>query len=640
MAEINRYRIKFYSKEDMSVGHHLIESEKLLNNLEQKNDLSLNDLLEYYNIKLHFDNQLFLTNWTEETKSKYIDAVENVFKKLKERILLINNNTLENELTDLDYNYFADFWKLINDLSAYKNIADLTLSNLLQKNQRQIHLILLQKKLVEKYDKVIRDFLMCYENSAEIILSTMVEKDNFRSKEMISFPKSLGLHDKEKIINSYLDTEEPNLNYVRLIENSKNIDEFKLNTKTRLKAKKKSQELNDKILQSNNSSNYGISVSFRKDQTEPFKFNLNGLDFEASYSECFIDKYKDNINLFRIFKYLFFYTDNKNLITLISKQSELGVLERTSMKSKNEYETGFAFHRKEILANMQLAIYKHYLQRKGNHIESLINSYVDFLNEKILPHKLIFKLPLSEAGYLEKIRIIVPDFEFLLKQFKTLVDEKYIDLELIQIDSTPIRFSEIYSLKTKKYLYSNDNLILRLKHLFFSDQSPLFYVKPFENKYNNLYDLLTNEIVKLEYFLNYQKPIIEGLINEGYLKISDEEYVTLNKDILIYIIGEIHKNEVISYWNYPEAIRNVIDELIDEKLVLIENTLFTRQEKNYLNYNLNKKEFTNGFDLRNKYLHGTNTFSENEHKLDYYRLIKIIILTLLKIEDDISKYQM
>ena len=48
-----------------------------------------------------------------------------------------------------------------------------------------------------------------------------------------------------------------------------------------------------------------------------------------------------------------------------------------------------------------------------------------------------------------------------------------------------------------------------------------------------------------------------------------------------------------------------------------------------------KKEFTNGLDLRNKYLHGTNSFSETEHKSDYYTLLKIIILTLLKIEDDI-----
>ncbi len=79
-----------------------------------------------------------------------------------------------------------------------------------------------------------------------------------------------------------------------------------------------------------------------------------------------------------------------------------------------------------------------------------------------------------------------------------------------------------------------------------------------------------------------------------------------------------------------------MDVLIDKKLLIAENTLFSRLERNYLNFYLNKKEFTNGYDLRNKYLHGTNTFSENEHKNDYYRLIKLIILTLFKIDDDIT----
>jgi hypothetical protein len=306
------------------------------------------------------------------------------------------------------------------------------------------------------------------------------------------------------------------------------------------------------------------------------------------------------------------------------------------MKSKNEYQTGFAFHRKENLSSIQLYIFDHYLKIKGKSIELLINSYVDFINERSSPHKLIFKLPFYETSYLEKIRIIAPDFEFLLKQFKSLVDEKCIDFELIQINSTPLRLSEIYSQKSLKYLYSDDSLILQLKYLFFSDQSHLYYIKHFENKYQCLYDLITNENVKLEYFENYQKGTIESLINDGYLKLSTDDYVTLNKDILIYLIGELHKKEVLSYWNYPLTYRNVMDELNEKKLVITENTLFSRQERDYFNFYLNKKEFTNGYDLRNKYLHGTNTFSEKEHEIDYYRLIKLIILTLLKIEDDIT----
>ncbi|MBU0697758.1 MAG: hypothetical protein KKE39_14715 [Bacteroidetes bacterium] len=146
----------------------------------------------------------------------------------------------------------------------------------------------------------------------------------------------------------------------------------------------------------------------------------------------------------------------------------------------------------------------------------------------------------------------------------------------------------------------------------------------------------TNENVKFEYFENYQRETIQSLINDGYLKLSNEGYVTLNKDILIYLIGELHHKEVLSYWSYPLPCRAVIEELIEQKLVIAENTLLSRQERNYFNFYLNKKEFTNGYDLRNKYLHGTNTFYEKEHEFDYHRLLKIIILTLLKLHDDIT----
>ena len=75
--------------------------------------------------------------------------------------------------------------------------------------------------------------------------------------------------------------------------------------------------------------------------------------------------------------------------------------------------------------------------------------------------------------------------------------------------------------------------------------------------------------------------------------------------------------------------------MVNNGLLFVEKTLFTKQEISYLNYFLNKKEFTNGLDLRNKYLHGTNPSNEIEHENDYYILLKIIILVLLKIEDDI-----
>ncbi len=93
--------------------------------------------------------------------------------------------------------------------------------------------------------------------------------------------------------------------------------------------------------------------------------------------------------------------------------------------------------------------------------------------------------------------------------------------------------------------------------------------------------------------------------------------------------------ETISYWNFSEEYRAVIDSMETDGFLTFENTLFSESERKYLNYYLNKSEFTNGMDLRNKYAHGTNSQSVEEHTNDYYLLLKILVLILMKIEDDL-----
>ena len=64
------------------------------------------------------------------------------------------------------------------------------------------------------------------------------------------------------------------------------------------------------------------------------------------------------------------------------------------------------------------------------------------------------------------------------------------------------------------------------------------------------------------------------------------------------------------------------------------STLFTEPEQAYLNYILNKAEFSNGLDLRNKYIHSTYSKKEDEQKTDYITLLKLMVLIVTKINDE------
>mgnify|MGYP003502931097 FL=1 len=79
-----------------------------------------------------------------------------------------------------------------------------------------------------------------------------------------------------------------------------------------------------------------------------------------------------------------------------------------------------------------------------------------------------------------------------------------------------------------------------------------------------------------------------------------------------------------------------------ENLVFFESSLFSKQEQSYFNYYLNKSEFTNGKDLRNKYAHGSQAdpTNLNEHTYAYFTYLKLFVLVLLKMDDDLKIWKL
>ena len=74
----------------------------------------------------------------------------------------MTRENIDKILSELNYNYRNNIWELINKLSIYKNISDLTFSEILKKYSYQVNYVLQQKNVVQKFNKVIRDFLLTY----------------------------------------------------------------------------------------------------------------------------------------------------------------------------------------------------------------------------------------------------------------------------------------------------------------------------------------------------------------------------------------------------------------------------------------------------------------------------------------------
>ena len=60
-----RTRVVFYSKTDLAIPYNLEIAEWLLVQHDFKSHFDINSLLELYNIKLYFDNEVFLNSWDD-----------------------------------------------------------------------------------------------------------------------------------------------------------------------------------------------------------------------------------------------------------------------------------------------------------------------------------------------------------------------------------------------------------------------------------------------------------------------------------------------------------------------------------------------------------------------------------------------
>lgn len=68
---------------------------------------------------------------------------------------------------------------------------------------------------------------------------------------------------------------------------------------------------------------------------------------------------------------------------------------------------------------------------------------------------------------------------------------------------------------------------------------------------------------------------------------------------------DLYQNEVGAFYWYDKPFQEEAKIMQSENLVYFESTLFSKPEQDYFNFFLNKSEFTNGLDLRNKYVHGS-----------------------------------
>ena len=643
-------RAKFYSIDDLGNNLELTRAEKILEAYDEGKEYEdINDIIELYNVKLFLDNHLALKKWTEEQIANYIKKTKTFGKVI---VSFFRSHFAEKSAVylfkDLYNGYEQDFWDIFEKFGLKDLLTPNVLLAILSENQDEVENILHCNKIVKYFDKELSHFLLTYSKTAELLVHAFLVNDPDDGKRQLYIPTSLSDTQKCVIVSRYLDSGNAQLGVIRILMQAKDVDGLRLTPKIRLKAKQLEPELAEipkgAIVAG---IQYGFSIEFNcKKGIKPLNYSLDGLVHKFVYSEQYLDSLSDT-DLFNCFCTLFEYIGENGLINLCYNQNENFFIEKFDTKEiKGVYHVNDYFRLKNNIAVSQLMMFDNYLHKRGTCVESLIRNYyeVHFKNDYGYPSHAL-SLPKEDDAFVNKNKIIAPEMEAVMKMYDLFVEEGEINPELYEY-KMGLHITLAKSLLKCKHKYAiikkGPNEIYTPLGLLFSDQTLLSYVEPYkEDHYYTLYGLLSSgKPVYYSNYVNHQKPKIDYLIENFYLKVTEDGLLIFNNPPKIQALKLLWDRREISYYHCEPKVRVEIDRMVQLGWLEFDDFLLSPSERHYVNFYLNNTEYSNGLQLRNKYSHGVSSCftPDEEHQKAYYYFLMIFVILLLKIDEDIRMY--
>lgn len=621
--------IRFYSEFDRACSYEMGNIIERINTNAIEDEWDCNEVINFYNALKYISIERF-ANYIEEQTGIDIKMYE---RKIKQKIgMFIGKNKINfiNIYDEIDFTLAEDFLEIIEKYHIYNEISESDFKELMNKEHMHVYIVLKFRRLVEYFDNAIKDNILSDFKNVETIISKHLKENE------LYLPESLTSEEILKLMDEYIASNQANINVLRKIITFPTGTGLNIPDKIKLNAKRKMKEEEEKIFSNGAGFESGVSISYPAEQEEPVLASMDNRIAEIKVSRKWIEENLDLPTLWNNFIYIFNFVNEKFCFEFDSKQNEISALERTFIGSAPHlFNKSFAFITKEMISDAEIFSYTNVLSIFGVRIENMMEwFFYEYIKEEFNINEFIVKLPSENTSYFEKCRSILPEIDRIFKQYNVLIEEGEIDQELIQMSSSSVKNKDIKSFNQKKYVYPSGDWYKTVSFLLFSDQSSIFYM-PNKGKCKNFLDLIIKEKVLRSDFKEYQLQKMQWLFDNNIISEDVNGYLKFIDLNLIYVLKELYYNDVLSYWHYPEEIKKVIEKLQEKNHVCFESTLFSRNEQDYFDYYLNKTKFTNGHDIRNKYLHGTNSNDEKQYESDYYRILKLFVIIIIKINDDL-----
>lgn len=633
-------RIKYYGTRDLATVFYLKPVVELLENFnENKTNYDINDVLELYNVYVYVKNEVFPKDLDQDKAEKFIKLKPSILKVISSFFNAITEENILEIVQDVGFDYHDDLLSLLTKHKIHERVSSGKMLQALNSSKVAIWNILANKKIVKQYEQEIKALILSDTDNAEYIIRKYFEKNEDKD---IHLPESLTKEEVHDILEKYLNSTNANPNYMQLIAQAKPIPSRGIDDKIKLLAKQKHKAWNDNFFKENESSLiFATEVAISDSQKEAVDISQDGQISKFTYSRKWLKEHLDNLSVLSNFIHIFPIANKHMLLTLPSYSSQLGIFERfMKVAGRDEYPEGAHFQFVDQSTLIQTMMYENFLRSEGKNLEGIIAWYFnEYIKDTFGVDGFNYIASSTSATYLERCKHVFSEMDSIIKQFKLYVENGSLDQELLAVTSKTPDYKELPSQLSDKYVYAAESPeIFEIMHYLFSDQSGLTYIND-TLKDKDLANLLANHEIKYREFHDYQKQSLDKLIAWGIIKKASRRLVFQNKRQIL-ILKNLFKTEALSYYHYSIEGRAEINAMVSKGWLMKEGSLLTRPEVKYFYYYLNQKEFSNGHDLRNIYMHAAMSkdykLDEEKHYKTYIIVLRLLIALIIKIDDDFS----
>ncbi|PYY57835.1 hypothetical protein DEJ17_09060 [Curtobacterium sp. MCSS17_011] len=631
-------RVYFYGPDDGAVGIFVPRVVELASKFEPGTAFgTATDALEHHNVQKYLEHRLLPSGLDEKAIQQLLQKVRPLRAAIARFFSAISEDNFQDAFASVDHQYHRDLLEVLGQVKAFERFDGPRMLGVLKETGVHIGDMLESAKLVQAYGEEIRLEILASSRNAELIVRKYLES---ASRRDLHLPVVFTPDDSRHVLEEYIDSEEANLNYVRLIANAKENARVGIDSKLKLRAKRRAQKLNAALFTGNVGLRATYEVAISGDQEQPsIEERKQGEDSHwlYSYSRTWLDSTRDNSSILNNFQHLFGFVDDQVLLGLPAFAADLGVFERMAgLAGLDEYKHGLAFDALDSVSLLQTQMYTLYLKKEGIDLERVLAwFFVEYLPKEFGIRNFSLRASGEGASFLEKVRHLFAEIESVSAQFELYAENGEVDHELLNMRSDPVAYGGIPSLVQGKYVYAGDNDgFAAVLSLLFFDQSRIIYIDENLNA-SDFVRLILQNSVRYADFHEYQVSAIDYLIDEGVIENFDGLIRFVNLEQIRVLHALFHK-EAVSYFRLTKPGRVAVDDMLAKGWLVRRSTLLTDAEAAYFNYVLNRT-FSNGLNLRNQYLHGSQPFSDEDgaYYKDYLIALRLAVTLVIKMNDDV-----